>query len=199
MKIIGGQWRGRRLTKKLNPRLRPTSNKVREAIFDILSARMESDWSDIRVLDLFAGTGAFGFEALSRGSSFVTFVDNHLMTTKEIQKNIREFELTETTEVLCRGALEVIPWLHRQDRRFDVIFLDPPYRQDWVMASLNRLQEFGLLTNKGVIVAEHDKRENLSAIEGFWHTVDARRYGDTSISFFCPQKMKAYWEARFTA
>lgn len=199
MKIIGGRWRGRQISRKLNPRLRPTSNKVREAIFDILGARLETDWSDLRVLDLFAGTGAFGFEALSRGAAFVSFVDNHLMTTKEIQKNIREFELLETSEVLCRGALEVIPWLHRQNRQFDVIFLDPPYRQDWVMATLNRLQEFSILSSKGLVIAEHDKRENLSALEGFWHPIDARRYGDTSISFFCPRKMKSYWEARFTA
>lgn len=198
MKIIGGQWRGRKIARKLNPRLRPTSNKVREAIFDILQARLETPIEELRVLDLFAGTGAFGLEALSRGAAFVSFVDNHLMTTKEIQKSIRDFQLQDSTELLCRGALEVIPWLHRQDRRFDVIFLDPPYRQDWVGATLNRLEEFPLLSTKGLVIAEHDKREGLSAVEGSWKLLDTRRYGDTQISFFCPPKMKSYWEGRFS-
>jgi len=197
MKIIAGKWGGRELARRVNPKMRPTSDKVREAIFGIVEARKPDEWEKTRVLDLFAGTGAMGFEALSRGAGFVSFVDNHLKTTKEIQKSLREFEQSENTEVICKGALDAIAWLNKQGREFDLIILDPPYREDWVLATLNRLHAEPILASRGLVVAEHDKRESLSRVEGFWTLLNSRRYGDTCISFFCTKKAETFWKNYF--
>lgn len=199
MKIIGGKWGGRNISQKPNPRMRPTSNKVREAIFDILEARLGGGFEGLRILELFAGTGSFGIEALSRGAKTVTFVENNWPATRALTKNLEEFEVQDSTAVLCKGALEAISWLHRQGQSFDLIFLDPPYRQDWVVATLNKLAEFPILANRGLVIAEHDKREHLSPSEGFWKMLDSRRYGDSAISFFCPIKNQNYWQAKFNA
>lgn len=197
MTIIAGRWGGRTLPKKVNPKMRPTTGKVKEAIFDILESRVVDDWKDKRVLDLFSGSGAFGLEALSRGAPWASFVDSHLKATKVLQETLKDFEVQNETEVICKGTLDAITWLHRKGQSFDLIFLDPPYRQDWVVATLNRLHEAPILQSKGIVVAEHDKRESLSTIEGFWKVLDARRYGDTMISFLCPIKSKSYWENKF--
>jgi len=197
MKIISGKWGGRNLPSQVNPKMRPTSNKVREAIFDILEARKTEAWENTRVLDLFAGTGAFGFEALSRGAKFVTFVDDHLRTTKAIEKSIQEFELQEQTEVICKGSLDAVSWLQKQGRQFQLIFLDPPYRQDWIVATLNRLHTHSVLAPKALVIAEHDKREPLSSLEGFWSLLDSRRYGDTAVSFFCTRRALSHWRDKF--
>ncbi|PIR22841.1 MAG: 16S rRNA (guanine(966)-N(2))-methyltransferase RsmD [Deltaproteobacteria bacterium CG11_big_fil_rev_8_21_14_0_20_45_16] len=197
MKIIAGKWGGRELPRRVNPKMRPTSDKVREAIFGILEARKPAEWEKTRVLDLFSGTGALGFEALSRGAGFVSFVDNHLKTTKEIQKSLQEFEQSDNAEVICKGALDAITWLNKQGREFDLIILDPPYREDWVLATLNRLHTEPILASRGLVVAEHDKRESLSRVEGFWTLLNSRRYGDTCISFFCPKRSESFWKNYF--
>lgn len=182
MRIIGGQLGGQSLPGKPNPKMRPTSDKVKEAIFDQLEARFVKDWSGLQVLDLFAGSGSLGFECLSRGALKSVFVDHHLQTVKAIQKTGESFELLPRMEVLCKGALEAIRWLHKRGDRFDLIFLDPPYRQDWVVASLNALQTSPLLTKNGLVITERDKREVITSTQALWTTESERRYGDTVIA-----------------
>lgn len=194
MKILGGKWGGRQIPRKVNPKMRPTTDKVREAVFDILQARVVEDWAEIRVLDLFAGTGAFGFEALSRGARNLLLVDNHWQTARLLEKSIKDFEIQDSAAVICRGVLESISWIAKQGHEFDLIFMDPPYRESWVTPTLNKLKEFEVLAPKGLVIAEHDKRELLSPLEGDWCLLDARRYGDTVISFFCPKKMEGFWK-----
>ena len=184
MKIIAGALGGQHIPGKPNAKLRPTSDKVKEAIFDQLSARFVADWSKVKVLDLFAGTGALGFECLSRGASHVTFVDHHLQTVKAIQKAAEHFNLTAQTEVLCKGALEAIRWLSKRGDRFDLIFLDPPYREDWVIASLNALRDNPLLARQGYVITERDKREVITSVQALWKTESERRYGDTVTAIF---------------
>lgn len=197
MKIISGKWGGQSLPRKVNPKMRPTSDKLREAIFDLLEARVVENWENVRVLDLFAGTGAFGFEALSRGAKFATFVDNHLHSTKLIERSLSDFEMKDYGQVICKGSLDAISWLHRQGRQFEIVFMDPPYRQDWVVATLNRLHIASVLSSKAVIVAEHDKRESLTSLQGTWHQLDSRRYGDSSLSIFCTKRAASYWQSSF--
>lgn len=166
--------------------MRPTSDKVKEAIFDQLTAKWIDDWESVTVLDLFAGTGALGIECLSRGAKKAVFVDHHLVTSKELTKTLQHFGLSERSEVLCKGALEAIRWLHARGDRFDLIIMDPPYREDWVLASLAALQTSQLLTKRGLIVAEHDKREIPSPSQVVWKTEGSRRYGDTQVTLFTP-------------
>ena len=189
IRIISGQWGGQNIAAKPSPKMRPTSDKVREALFSQLEARWITSWDEIVVLDLFAGSGAFGFEALSRGASFATFVDHHLQTVKAIETAAKNFETTDKVEILCKGSLEAIRWLHNRGTKFDLIFLDPPYREDWVLATLNSLANFPLLKRKGLVIAEYDKREAVSQVEAVWKQEDARRYGDTTLAFFTPKEL----------
>ncbi len=182
MKIIAGEWGGQAIVGRSNAKLRPTSDKVKEAVFDILEARFIKGWPTVKVLDLFAGYGGLGLEALSRGAQSAVFVDHHLQTCKQLESSLKDFKAIERGEVLCRGALESLRWLSSRGDRFDLIFLDPPYREDWVMASLNTMVDHPLLSKKGLVIAEHDKRESLTAVQGLWTLEDTRRYGDTSIS-----------------
>lgn len=189
MRIIAGEWGGRPLQAKPNKNFRPTSDKVREAVFSQLEAKWVSDWTTVRVLDLFAGSGAYGFEALSRNAKSATMVDHHLQTVRAIQKAAVDFNATDRIEVLCKGALEAIRWLHQRGDKFQVIFLDPPYRQDWILATLNALHTLPLLASNGVVVAEHDKREGMTRVQATWQTEDSRRYGDTQISLLTPKEI----------
>lgn len=186
MKIISGKWGGQSIPGRSSSKLRPTSDKVKEAVFDQLEAKWVSDWSQVRVLDLFAGTGAYGLEALSRGARGAVFVDHHLATVQQLEKSCESFQASDRVEIHCKGALEAIRWLFKKEQTFDLIFLDPPYREDWVVASLNSLQSYTLLNRKGLVVAEHDKREIISTVEGVWRTESVKKYGDTSITFLTP-------------
>jgi 16S rRNA (guanine966-N2)-methyltransferase len=120
MRIIAGEWGGRPLQAKPNKNLRPTSDKVREAIFSQLESKWVKDWAQTSVLDLFAGTGALAFEALSRNAKRAVIVDHHLQTVRAIQKTIEEFDAAKRAEVLCKGALEAIRWLHQRHLRVSV-------------------------------------------------------------------------------
>jgi len=198
MKIISGKWGGQSLKAKSrlrpNPEMRPTSNKVREAIFDILEARVVDDWSEIKVLDLFAGCGSFGFESLSRGASYVDLVEHHPATVRELKKLIVGFEASKFAEVHCRGVLEALPEL---DKAYDLIFLDPPYGDGWIVPAMNRVRELSRLKPHGVVIAEHSKRELLSPLEGFWKLLNARRYGDTMVSFYGLRSAEKFWESKW--
>jgi 16S rRNA (guanine966-N2)-methyltransferase len=198
MKIISGKWGGQSLQAKSKIRstsaLRPTSNKVREAIFDILEARVISSWSEMSVLDLFAGSGAFGFESLSRGCASVDFVEHHPATARELRKLIEGFEVATSAQVHCQGALEAISELSQS---YDLVFLDPPYGEDWVVPTMNRLKESSKLKDRGIVIVEHTKRELMSPLEGFWKCLTARRYGDTMVSFFCDRESEQMWEEIF--
>jgi 16S rRNA (guanine966-N2)-methyltransferase len=186
MKIISGKWGGQNIPGKPSPKMRPTSDKVKEAVFDQLQAKWVADWSEITVLDLFAGTGSYGLEALSRGAKRAIFVDHHLATIQQLEKSCEAFGVSDRVSILCKGALEAIRWLYKKEERFDFIFLDPPYREDWVVASLSSLQSYPLLKSKGLVIAEHDKREMISSVQAVWKVENARRYGDTSITFLSP-------------
>lgn len=187
MRIIAGEWGGRPLQARPNKNLRPTSDKVREAIFSQLESKWVSDWSQTLVLDLFSGTGALALESLSRAAKKAVIVDHHLQTVRAIQKVVQEFEATDRAEILCKGALEAIRWLNTRGDKFDVIFLDPPYRQDWILATLNALHTFPILNRGGVVVAEHDKREGMTRVQATWHEESARRYGDTQVTLLTPK------------
>jgi len=186
MKIISGIFGGQSIIAKPNPKMRPTSDKVKEAIFDQLESKWVTSWEDLRVLDLFAGSGGLGMECLSRGAKHVVYVDHHLATVKTLKKSIESFEVLDRSEILCKGALDAIRWLDQRGDRFDLIFLDPPYREDWVLASLSALQNHPLLSKKGLVVAEHDKRELISPSQAVWKLEGSRRYGDTQVTLLTP-------------
>jgi len=186
MKIISGALGGQSVPGRPNEHLRPTSDKVKEAMFDQLEARFVEAWQDLRVLDLFAGTGGLGFEALSRGAQKAVFVDHHLQTVKAIQKAADHFGLKDRSEVVCKGALDAIRWLEKRGDVFDLIFMDPPYREDWIVGTLNALMGTRLLGKNTRIIVERDKRELLTSVIVNWKLETERRYGDSMVTILSP-------------
>lgn len=180
MRVIGGHARGQRLKVPKGRSLRPTSARVKEALFDILP----HDLSGAKVLDLFAGTGNVTIEALSRGAAEAILIDSSNESGKAIRENLRRLRLAERTKVWVVPVTRAVRLLARRGETFDVIFLDPPYEEGWVGLTLKAVAEGGLLRQTGVLIAEHSFREQLQSRYGALVLVDQRRYGSTLLSFF---------------
>lgn len=177
MRLTGGHDRGRRIKAPRGLSTRPTAAKVREAIFNILGPP-----GDEAVLDLFAGTGALGLEALSRGAPSVTFVDHDRRAILALRRNLEVTGLQGRAQVLAcdvREALRRLP----PPARFGWVFVDPPYASDLVEVTLGAL-DCRLLAQGGVVVVEHDRRHEPPASHAHLHRTDLRYYGDTGLSFY---------------
>lgn len=180
MRIIGGTAKGRRLASFRGMSIRPTTDKVREAIFNILPQPFQFK----NVLDLFAGTGAMGMEALSRGAEKAIFVDSDMKAVKIIKKNLEMCKLTDKAVIIAKDVQSTLSLLNRKGEKFDLIIIDPPYNTSATGIALNGIDDNGLLNTDGIIVSESSKRMiwdgELKGIEPF----DRRRYGDTVVSFY---------------
>ncbi len=183
MRIVGGSARGRKL---LGPpkglRIRPTSDKVREAIFDVLEAAMPGGFGG-RVIDLFAGTGALGIEALSRGALHAVFVEQSSDAARVTRENLRRAECAARATVLVDEAGSALPKLRSAgEGPFDAAFLDPPYGSTIAAGTAALLVSEGLLAPGGVVVIEFGAREVLVPSAGL-ETFRQKRYGDTRVAF----------------
>ncbi len=177
MRVIAGSHRGRRLSGPQGTALRPTSDKVRGALFSILGNRIPGS----RFLDLFAGSGAVGIEALSRGAATVTFVESDQRAVRLLRKNLIDCQLLSRADV--RSA-EVDLFLSHQDWKqspFDVIFADPPYAAIQELAPLWRAWEVGLIGSDGVMVIEQDAKAQLPPTISGATLIRRYRYGDTAL------------------
>ncbi len=178
MRIIAGQYRGLALAKvgkgDAGAHLRPTSDRVRESLFSMLMRYGAPD--GCRVLDLFAGTGALGLEALSRGATHVTFVDDGRKALSLIKQNIALTKSADETQVLTRDATKLSEC---SVDPYDLVFLDPPYGKSLGRAALSAAMNGGWLTEDALIVWEENAP--MMAIDGFARE-DTRKYGDTHIT-----------------
>ncbi|MBM4275685.1 MAG: 16S rRNA (guanine(966)-N(2))-methyltransferase RsmD [Deltaproteobacteria bacterium] len=179
MRVIGGSLGGRPLA-PVKGRMRPTAAKVREAIFNILGDRV----AEARVLDLFAGTGALGIEALSRGAEKAVFVDEDPAALKVLRRNLESLDLAERAVVLPLPVNAALKKLSARGERFGLIFLDPPYGKGAGEATLKALAALRLPLPQAWVVAEHSRRENLPEDLGQLRRHDLRRYGDTQVAFY---------------
>lgn len=181
MRVTGGRLGGRALVAPDDARVRPTSDKVRQAIFNILE---HNDFDvgfaieGVRVADLFAGTGAMGIEALSRGAAFATLIDDDADSRALIRRNVEALGLTGVTKIWRRDAAA----LGKANDTCDLVFLDPPYRKNLIAPSLASLREGGWLSDRALIVAEMAEDETLPPTDGFT-VLDERSYGDTKVLF----------------
>jgi 16S rRNA (guanine966-N2)-methyltransferase len=173
MRVIAGELRGRRLKAPRGTSTRPTSDRVREALFSSLG-----EVSGSRVLDLFAGSGALGIEALSRGASHAVFVDSSASATAVISDNLMALDVSAVCEVVRMPALRALACTPVCNRRYDLVFLDPPYRQAGPLGPALSLALLPLLAAQARVVAESDRREPLQ-LDLPLHS--ERRYGDTLI------------------
>ena len=183
MRIVGGTAGGRKL---LGPPkgagVRPTSDKVREAIFDVLSAALRAGIRG-RVIDLFAGTGALGIEALSRGAAFALFVEQDPAALRVLRENLRRAGFDDRAEVRASDARRAVAAMDPARRApFNLAFLDPPYGTGQAHALAGRLAGRGLLEPGAVVVIEAGAGDPEEAPEGF-EAFRAKRYGDTRVMF----------------
>jgi 16S rRNA (guanine966-N2)-methyltransferase len=177
-RITGGEFRGRRIRSTRDRNLRPTADKVRGAIFSIIG---EDAVLEARVLDLYAGTGILGIEALSRGAVSADFVEQHAGRCRELRENISGLGLEDCTQVY-RGRVETV--LARLNGPYDLVFADPPYDLDVWDGLMVLLGEDDRIAEKGRVVAEHRRTTELAKVYGKLVQLTNRRYGDTSVSIF---------------
>jgi 16S rRNA (guanine(966)-N(2))-methyltransferase RsmD len=185
VRVISGSARGRRLLAPQDLRVRPTADRVKEALFSIIISR-EGSLAGKRVLDLCAGTGSLGIEALSRGAAEVVFVDNHRESAEFITRNIELTGFAGKGRVLAREVLSALRDLEKSAERFDLVFLDPPYRAGLAEKILAGLADSRLLSDDALVVAEFASGELLAPAFGCLQECDRRKYGDTSVAFYTP-------------
>jgi len=182
MRIISGTSKGRRLTRPRGQALRPTSDRVKESIFNILGEEVEGK----TVLDLFAGTGNLGIEALSRGAKKAFFVEKERQALRLIQKNLVQCGMRGQAEILPKDASRAIGILNQTGESFDLILMDPPYEKGLIQKTLMKLQSHKIYHEGSILVIEHDRREPLPETIKGWDLLRQRAIGDTLISFLTP-------------
>lgn len=180
MRVIAGDYRGRVLKSPPDGKTRPTSDRLRETLFNILAPRITDE---TRFLDLCAGTGAIGIEALSRGAAFVTFVDKSKRSCALIEENLDNLSVPESqTEILNHDAENFTAREHK--RGWDIAFFDPPYESDYSLV----LHDFGhktdLLNGDGVLVVEHHAKKQMPDAVGTIRRWRVLKQGETNLSFY---------------
>lgn len=180
MRVIAGSARGRRLAAPPGSDTRPTADRVREALFSILGPPP----AGAVVLDLFAGAGTLGIEALSRGAERAVFADHSRAAARVLRRNLEELGLAGRAELHVGDATRFAARLAGEGRAFSWIFIDPPYAAGLADAALAAIAAGGLLAPDGVVVVEHDRRAPPRPAHGLLSKADCRRYGDTELTFY---------------
>jgi 16S rRNA (guanine966-N2)-methyltransferase len=181
MRIIAGKFKGRRLKTLKGLRIRPTSDRVREALFSILGDMVRGS----RVLDLFAGSGALGLEALSRGAEEVVFVEKDRDAREIIRENITALAMDASCKVIPGDYRNVLKRLGNKDGSFDLILADPPYQDTDDGAAenvLSLLGEFDTLRKNGLVVIEHSHRVQINIPDSSWEIIQFKRYGRSCLT-----------------
>jgi 16S rRNA (guanine966-N2)-methyltransferase len=181
--ITGGTLRSRRVPTPPGRAVRPTPARVKEALFSILGSRVD----DARVLDLFAGSGALGFESLSRGAAHVTFVEKHRATADALRAAARELGVAEHVQVISAPAERAA---HAVEGRYDLVFADPPYAYPYPADAFGALRERRAIDPATTIVYEHSARESTPA-DPAMHVERTARYGEVALEFMHPAEEAA--------
>jgi 16S rRNA (guanine(966)-N(2))-methyltransferase RsmD len=186
MRIISGKAKGTRLAAPPGRQVRPTLDRVREALFSSLGSRVHG----ARVLDLFAGSGALGLEALSRGAEYAVFVEQSKKVQEVVRRNISQLEFSAITKLIPGEAIRTLKLLEKKGESFDLIFLDPPYdspktthRLSLLDQAVREIVQKSLLSPHGLLVAEHPKEATLD-FPGILRKVSTKGYGDTGLTIF---------------
>ncbi|MBI5571013.1 MAG: 16S rRNA (guanine(966)-N(2))-methyltransferase RsmD [Desulfomonile tiedjei] len=180
MRIIAGRFRGVRLIVPRGRAVRPTTDRVREAVFSMLGPLVEES----RVLELFAGTGAFGLEALSRGAAFAVFVENDRKTVETLVRNVQTLGLEERAVVLALSVTKALQRLAAAEDRFRIVYLDPPYATDWIDRVVSDPFFPNLLEAEGLLVVERGVRSAVPTLPRAFVKDVTRKYGGTMIEIF---------------
>ena len=180
MRIIAGAYKGRRLATPRGETTRPTADQVRIALLDTLMPWLP----EARVLDLFAGAGGVGLEALSRGAAHATFVERDTRAADALRTNVTTLGVERAARIVRDDVRRALSMLRREGGRFDVVFLDPPYDGDDLVATLETLAESDVLAGDAVVVAQHLTKRAPAASIGGLAAFRTRRFGETTLTFF---------------
>ncbi len=178
MRIISGEWKGRKLVSFDEKHIRPTTDRVKETIFNVL----QSSWDGAQVLDLFSGTGSLGLEALSRGAREVVFVERHDRSLAILKKNLQLFETGGREKIVRSEVVKFLLGYHGEP--FEIVLADPPFTEKMgheVMQALSQSEVYGPET---IIVIEVAKKERLDEVYGRLRRIDTRNFGDKLAAFF---------------
>lgn len=180
MRVISGRARGKKLVSLEGMNTRPTLDRVKEALFNIIQFNI----ADKNVLDLFAGSGAIGIEAISRGAKSATFCDNSIDAIKIIKTNLENTRSADKAIVLNKDYLEALKILKDKNSKFDIIYIDPPYKSELADMSIKKIIEFNLLSKDGIIILETDDTSKEQTIKDEKIEIfDKRKYGRAILIF----------------
>lgn len=177
MRVIAGKAKGHKLVTPSSDRVRPALDQVKEAIFNILY-----DVEGLRVLDLFAGSGSIGIEALSRGAAEAVFVEEWSKAVAAIKRNLKHCKLEAQSRIISTSVEKSLGILTKEGRPFGLIFVDPPYGKDMVNPTLKKLASSPMVDVQSCVIVEHHPKEPIEEIPGLTLT-DTRKYGQTLVSF----------------
>jgi len=177
LRIIGGEWRGRKLRFPDAPNLRPTPDRVRETVFNWLAPMIHG----AQVLDLFAGSGALGLEALSRGAAFTTFVDSHKKVTQALKEHLTLLNADDKAQAI---QMDGVKFLKGEDKRYDLVFLDPPYHLDFMQKVVPLLEKNNWLKQNAMLYLEIEKRQSLPELPENWIKLKDKTAGEVNYFLF---------------
>jgi 16S rRNA (guanine966-N2)-methyltransferase len=180
LRVISGEFKGRKLEQLEGMEIRPTSDRVKESLFNILGTRL----FDCAFLDLFAGTGGIGIEAHSRGAARVVFIDESAKSIKVLKSNLEMLRISDKVEVYNIDYINAINKLAYENKKFDIIFIDPPYLKGYEHKALAQISECKMLNHDGIIIVEHDLKDKMQESVGNFKLTRQNKYGNTMLSFY---------------
>lgn len=187
MRVISGERKGHRLFAPKGRDVRPTEDRVKESLFNIISPILPS----AIVLDLFSGTGGIGIEFLSRGASFTYFVDKSMESISVVKKNLEHTKYLDKSEVVVADARSAIRRFAVKGTNFDYIYIDPPYAQAELFHQvLDLISKERILSNNGLIIVEHDNKLILKDVYGGIKKIDERSYGSKLMTYYKPEEVQ---------
>lgn len=181
MRVISGTARGKKLSSLEGLETRPTLDRVKEALFNII----QFDLKDAKILDLFSGSGALAIEALSRGATEAVLCDNSRKAIQIINQNLKDTRLEEKANVINKDYANSLKQLYNESKRFNIIFLDPPYKTNYTIIAIEQILKYNLLEDDGIIIVETDDKNKIEEIKKNKNieVYDTRKYGTVLIIF----------------
>ncbi|MBL7072530.1 MAG: 16S rRNA (guanine(966)-N(2))-methyltransferase RsmD [Candidatus Omnitrophica bacterium] len=180
MRIISGRYRGRKIARPEFVSVRPTKDRVREAVFNMVASSVRHS----RVLDIFAGSGAYGLESISGGAKEAVFIEKDRNAAKVIGENIRLLGEEGSTRVIVKDMSAALELLGQNAEKFDLIFCDPPYKANMPKKTLIMVNQYDILNHSGLMVIEHHRDEGIPSFEGNVFICKQKTYGKILISIF---------------
>jgi len=184
LRVISGEKRGFNLKAPKGRDTRPTEDRIKESMFNILKTIDENSI----VLDLFAGSGSIGIEFLSRGAKKAYFVDKSNISINTIKDNLNHTELIDKSKIIRTDSFKAIKLFGRKNIKFNYIFIDPPYEKSLIIKAIKKINEENILLENGTIIAEHEKELDLPDTINGLKKIDIRNYGSKSLTFYTYEK-----------